>query len=62
MTSRTLDNKGKFLSNFSDPVFDTLRVIDFLESQSELKISKIGIYGISAGHGKGSSWQRSAIR
>jgi pimeloyl-ACP methyl ester carboxylesterase len=53
MTSRTLDKKEKFLSNYSDPVFDTLRVIDFLESQSELKISKIGIYGVSAGAWEG---------
>jgi pimeloyl-ACP methyl ester carboxylesterase len=53
LTSRTLDKKEKFLSNFSDPVFDTLRIIDFLRSQSEIKISKIGIYGRSAGAEEG---------
>jgi hypothetical protein len=49
LSSRRLDKKEKFLTNYSDPVFDTLRLIDFLQSQSRFKISRIGIYGFSAG-------------
>jgi len=46
---RTLDKKEKLLPQFADPVFDTLRLLKFLRGQTEIKISKIGIYGVSAG-------------
>lgn len=48
-TSRTLDTKEKFLTNFSDPVKDALRLIDFFGDQKQYSISKIGIFGFSAG-------------
>jgi len=49
ITSRKLHKKENFLTNYSDPVYDILRLIDFLHSQSRIKFSKIGIYGFSAG-------------
>lgn len=52
-TSRILDKKEKFLTNYSDPVCDILRMIDFLSNQSKFKISNIGIYGFSAGAAEG---------
>jgi pimeloyl-ACP methyl ester carboxylesterase len=48
-TSRTLDTKAKFLTNFSDPVKDALRIIDFFGDQKQYSISKIGLFGFSAG-------------
>jgi len=51
-SARTLDSKEKFLPNFSDPVYDVLRLLEFLRSQSDFKFSKIGVYGFSAGAGE----------
>ena len=48
-SSRTLDTKEKFLTNFSDPVSDLLRLIDFFSDQTKYPFSKIGIFGVSAG-------------
>ncbi|MFC2168040.1 alpha/beta hydrolase family protein [Acidobacteriota bacterium] len=48
----SLDSKEKFLSNFSDPVSDILRLLEFLRSQSDFEFSKIGVYGFSAGAGE----------
>jgi len=50
---RILDKKEKFLSSLADPVFDTLRLLKFLRGQTEIRISKIGIYGLSAGAEEG---------
>lgn len=52
-TARKLDKKEKFLTNFSDPVFDLLRLLNYIQSQSKYKVSKIGIYGFSAGASEG---------
>ena len=51
-SARILDKKEKFLDNHSDPVFDTLRLVNFLQSQTRYKISNIGIWGFSAGAGE----------
>ncbi len=51
-SSRLLDKKEKFLPVFSDPVADLLRLMDYLGFQTRYKISKIGIYGFSAGAGE----------
>ncbi|MFC2158774.1 alpha/beta hydrolase family protein [Acidobacteriota bacterium] len=48
----SLDSKEKLLPNFSDPVSDTLRLLEFLRSHSDFEISKIGVYGFSAGAGE----------
>jgi hypothetical protein len=53
-SARLWNKKDDFLSYLSDPVFDTLRLIDFLTTQSPYKISKIGLYGFSAGAKEGS--------
>ena len=47
-----LDKKEKFLTNYSEPVFDAVRLLDFLETQSVAKIDGIGLYGFSAGAGE----------
>ena len=51
-SARLLDSKKKFLTNYSDPVFDALRLIDYFESNPDYKFSKIGIFGFSAGAGE----------
>jgi hypothetical protein len=51
--ARVLDSKEKFLNNWTDPVFDAHRLIDYLVSQNRHKISDIGVYGVSAGAGEG---------
>jgi pimeloyl-ACP methyl ester carboxylesterase len=52
-TSRILDQKEKFLTNFSDPISDLLRLIGFFYSQSKYPFSNIGIYGFSMGAAEG---------
>jgi pimeloyl-ACP methyl ester carboxylesterase len=46
-SSRLLDTKAKFLSNFSDPVHDLIRLIDYFSE--EYPRSPIGVMGVSAG-------------
>jgi pimeloyl-ACP methyl ester carboxylesterase len=53
MTSRILDSKDKFLANLADPVNDVLRLIDYFAGQSKYRVSRMGLYGISAGAGEG---------
>ncbi len=50
MTSRVLDSKTRFLSNYSDPVNDVLRLVDYFSEK--FPHSKIGIMGTSAGAGE----------
>ncbi len=52
-SARLWDNKEKFLSYLSDPVFDVLRLLDYLSAQTRYKITKIGLYGFSAGASEG---------
>ncbi len=47
LTSRILDEKAKFLTNFSDPVNDLLRLIDYFSDKYPR--SKIGLFAYSAG-------------
>jgi hypothetical protein len=49
MTSRILDSKDKFLTDLADPVNDVLRLIEYFACQSKYRISRMGLYGISAG-------------
>jgi pimeloyl-ACP methyl ester carboxylesterase len=53
VTSRIMDAKDKFLTDLADPVNDALRLIDYFAHQSKYRISRMGIYGISAGAGEG---------
>jgi pimeloyl-ACP methyl ester carboxylesterase len=50
LSSRLLDTKAKFLTNFSDPVNDLIRLIDYFSEQ--FPHSRIGVMGISAGAGE----------
>jgi pimeloyl-ACP methyl ester carboxylesterase len=47
LTSRILDEKAKFLTDFADPVNDLLRLIDYFSEKYPR--SKIGLFGYSAG-------------
>jgi len=51
-SARTLDSKEKFIPNFTDPVYDARRLLDYLVWNPDYNIGKIGIYGISAGAGE----------
>jgi hypothetical protein len=48
-SARLLDRKEKFLTNFTDPVFDALRLLEFLRDESDYPFSGMGIFGTSAG-------------
>jgi len=52
-SSRLWDSKDKILSYLADPVFDALRLIAYLKSQTSYRIGKIGLLGISAGASEG---------
>lgn len=51
-SARILDSKEKFIPNFTDPVYDALRLIDYLVECPAYSIGRIGVYGISAGAGE----------
>lgn len=52
-SARILDKKEKFLANYADPVFDLLRLLDFLEAEYKDRYSRIGLIGFSAGAKEG---------
>ena len=52
-TARVWDSKARFLSYSTDPVNDVRRLIDYLQSQSRHRFSRIGLYGFSAGAREG---------
>jgi len=52
-SSRLWDSKDKLLAYLADPVFDALRLLDYLKGQTSYRITRIGLCGISAGASEG---------